>query len=332
MGRSKKLKHIHSIFKDKAKIIKAKFSITNHTTSAIQIAVLRSTTRSARSPPPDHLISALVSFSNTTRHSALACISTIINRLHHHHQPNVYVALKCLITLHHMFIGGSFVLDEQVMMFQSMTTASYGFLNLSRFVDNTNMQSREFSLWAQWYACFLETSLFTSTVLKCHVSLSKHEFVKKKESLKSCLYIDLFREIEALVSTVEEICKVPKSLHCQKNDIIYEVTRLVGEDYRMIQYHIMIRLTELSDRVHNLSTNESSKLIRCLERLETCKAGLSDLFSNRMRNEAFWDLVTELMVKLMKLKEGREVKSLCWKMIEYETESTQFKQLLVLAT
>lgn len=231
-----------------------------------------------------------------------------------------------------MLIGGSFVLDEGLMMFQSITTASFGFLNVSRFVDNTDAQSREFSLWAQWYGCFLENSLLTYTVLGCHISLSKHGLVKKKENLKSSLYIDLFKEIEALVATVEEICKVPKSLHCQKNDIVYEVTRLVGEDYRMIQYHIMIRLVELSDRVHNFSTNELNKLIRCLERLETCKEGLTELFSNRMRNEPFWDLVTELMVKFTRLKEeSHEVKSLCWKMIEYETESTQFKQL-VLAT
>ncbi|KAI3820251.1 hypothetical protein L1987_07795 [Smallanthus sonchifolius] len=318
MGRSKKLKNLHSVFKDKAKIIKAKFSFTNHITSSIQIAVLRATTRSARSPPPDHLISALVSFSCTTRHSAIACISTIINRLHHHYQPNAYVTLKCLLTLHHMIINGSFVLNEQI-SFQPMSTTSFGFLNLSRFVDDTDMQSREFSLWAQWYARFLENNLSTSTILGCYL-LSKSEIEKKKENLKFSLYIDLFKEIEALVSTVEEISKAPKSLHCQKNDIIYEVTKLVGEDYRMIQYHTMIRLTELSDRVQNFSTNELNKLTRCLERLETCKERLTELFMNKRRNQSFWDLETELMAKLMWLKEDMEMKSVSLKMIEYETD------------
>ncbi|KAL9997536.1 putative ANTH domain, ENTH domain-containing protein [Helianthus debilis subsp. tardiflorus] len=331
MGRSQKLKNLHSIFKDKAKIIKARFTFTNHTTSSIQIVVLRATTRSARSPPQEHLISSLVSFSHTARHSALACISTIINRLHHHHQPNAYVALKSLITLHHMVIGGSFVLNEQI-SFHPMSTTSLGFLNLSRFVDNTDMQSREFSLWAQWYARFLESNLSTSIILGCSLSSSKSEIEKKKEKIKFSLYIDLFKEIEALVSTVEEICRAPKSLHCRKNDIIYEVTRLVGEDYRMIQYHTMIRLAELSDRIHNFSTNELNLLTRCLERLDRCKARLTELFLNRRRNESFWDLETELMAKLMRLKEDKEAKLVSRKMIEYEPMSIQLsKQLMVVS-
>ncbi|KAL8243160.1 hypothetical protein R6Q59_009418 [Mikania micrantha] len=332
MGRSKRLKNIHSVFKDKAKIIKAKFSITNHTTSSIQIAVLRATTRSARSPPHDHLISALVSFSHTTRHSAFACITTIINRLHHHHQPNAYVALKSLITLHHMIKGGSFVLLEQILSIQSTSTTSFGFLNLSRFVDDTDIQSREFSLWAQWYACFLKNNLSTSTIIRCHLSLTVSEIEKNKEKLKFSLYIDLFKEIEALVSTVEEITRAPNLPHCRKNDIVYEVTRLVGEDYRMIQYHAMIRLTELSDRIKNFSIQELNTLTRCLERLERCKDRLTELFANRMRNEAFWDLETELMAKLRRLKDAKEVKLVSWKMIEYETASTQLKNQLVVAS
>ncbi|CAH1454154.1 unnamed protein product [Lactuca virosa] len=69
MGQSKKLKNLQSICKDKAKIIKATFSITNRTTSSIQIAVLRATNRSSQSPPHDHHVSTLLSLGNTTRHS-----------------------------------------------------------------------------------------------------------------------------------------------------------------------------------------------------------------------------------------------------------------------
>ncbi|KAK9080831.1 hypothetical protein SSX86_000589 [Deinandra increscens subsp. villosa] len=331
MSRLRKLKNCHSVFKDKTKIIKAKLSITNHTTSAIQIAVLRATTRSARSPPPDHLISALVSFSHTARHSALACNVTIINRLHHHHQPNAYVALKSLITLHHLIVSGSFVHNEQLELafrYKVSSATRFDFLNLSRFVDDTDSQSREFSLWAQWYARVLENNVSTTTILGCYMSLSKAEIEKKREKLKLSLYADLFKEIESMVSTVEEISKAPRLSHCRKNDIIYEVIKLVGEDYRKIQYHTTSRLIELSDRAKNLSTGELNGLTRCLERLEKCEAGLTELFANRMRNEPFWKLQTELKTKLVRLKEEKEVKSGSWKMIEYETGSTQLKKQL----
>nr|XP_043607967.1 putative clathrin assembly protein At4g40080 [Erigeron canadensis] len=332
MSRSKKLKNLHSIFKDKAKIIKSKFSITNHTiTSSIQVTVLRATTRSTRTPPQDHLISALISFGHTTRHSASACISTIINRLHHHNEPNAYVTLKSLITLHYMINSGSFFLKEQQKnSLQNFSSTNFDFLNLSRFMDNTDIQSREFSIWAQWYARFLESHLVTSNVLGCVTSLSKTDILEKhKEKMKFSLYMDLFKEVDSLVSTIEEICNAPKSLHCQTNDIVYEVMRLVGEDYRMLQYHTMIRLTELNERMHKLSTVELNELTWCLARLERCKERLTELFVNRKRNKSFWDLENELMVKLMRLKQEKEMESVSWKMIEYVTESTQLHKQLI---
>ncbi|XP_071693632.1 putative clathrin assembly protein At4g40080 [Rutidosis leptorrhynchoides] len=328
MGHSKKLKNFHSILKDKAKIIKAKLSITNHTTSSIQIVVLRATTRTTHSPPHDHLISALIAFGLTTQYSASACISTIINRLHHHNQPNAYVALKSLITLHHFITSGSFVHKEQTYV----SNTNFGFLNLSRFVDNTDMQSKEFSLWVQWYARFLETNLSISNILGCSLSSSKAEIDKKKEKLKFSLYMDLFKEIEGLVSTIEVICTAPQSLHCQRNDIIYEVMRLVREDYRIIQYHTMIRLTELSNRIHKLSDSELKELTRSLERLESCKERLGQLFLNRGRIVSFWNFESELLRKLMLLRKDREMKLVSWKMIEYATESTQLNKQIIISS
>lgn len=226
-----------------------------------------------------------------------------------------------------MIAQGSFSLKEQPLL-HPMSTTGFEFLNLSRFVDNTDIQSREFGAWAQWYAGFLESNLSTSTILGCFLSSSKMDIEKKKENLKISLYMDLFKELEALVSMIEEICKAPSSLYCQTNDIIYEVMRLVGEDYRMIQYHTKIRLTELSERLHNLTKNELTGLARCLERLEGCKGRLTELFKNRKRNESFWDLEGEVMSKLMKLKKNAEMKSVSRKMIEYVTESTQLNSQL----
>lgn len=226
-----------------------------------------------------------------------------------------------------MITQDSFSLMEQPLL-HPMSTTGYDFLNLSRFVDNTDMQSREFAVWAQWYASFLESNLSTSTILGCFISSSKMEIEKKKENLKLSLYMDLFKEIEALVSMIEEICKAPNSLYCQTNDIVYEVMRLVGEDYRMIQYQIIIRFTELNERLHNLRINELTGLTRCLERLEGCKERLTELFKNRKRNESFWELESEVMSKLMKLKKYEEMKSVSRKMIEYGTESTQLNKQL----
>ncbi|CAH1454155.1 unnamed protein product [Lactuca virosa] len=104
--------------------------------------------------------------------------------------------------------------------------------------------------------------------------------------------------------------------------------RLVGEDYRMIQYHMMIRLTELSERLHNLRTNEMAGLTRCLERLEGCKGRLTELFMNRKRNESYWELVSEVISKLMRLKKYAEMKSVSRKMIEYASESTELNKQL----
>ncbi|KAI3504974.1 hypothetical protein L1887_26802 [Cichorium endivia] len=327
MGQSKKLKNLRSICKDKAKLIKATFSITNRTTSSIQIAVLRATTRSTQSPPHDHHISTLLSLSKATRHSASACISAIIHRLHHHHEQNAYVALKSLITLHYMITGGSFSLKEQPILHPKSATG-FDFLNISRFVDNSDAQSREFSFWAQWYACFLKSNLSASTILGYFLSSSKIEIEKKKENLKFSLYMDLFKEIEALVLTIEEICRAPSSLYCQTNDIVYEVMRLVGEDYRTTQYQLINRLAELNERLHSLRTNELTGLIRCLERLEGCKGRLTELFMNRKRNESFWELESEVMTKLMRLKKDAEMKSVSPKMIEYDSELTRLNKQL----
>lgn len=151
----------------------------------------------------------------------------------------------------------------------------------------------------------------TSRVLGSYFSFSfllkKSDFDKEAEILTSLLNSDLLREMEALVGMVEEICYAPESLHFQKNNLVYEVVKLVSEDYRLSQYHIMIRLNEFGDRIERLSCSELGELSCGLVRLEASRERLSLLFANRKRNVVFWDLVSQTKMKIVKERQGREM-------------------------
>lgn len=165
-------------------------------------------------------------------------------------------------------------------------------MNLSRFFDKSDSETWEFSSWVRWYASVLECNLTTSRIIGSYFSFSsskKIDIDKVAENLNS----DLLRDIDALVSFVEDICRAPESLHFQRNNLVYEVVKMVSEDYRLTQHHMMIRLGELADRMDGLSRDELDELTRCLERLEECRERLTLLFVNRKRNDAFWELVSE---------------------------------------
>ena len=60
---------------------------------------------------------------------------------------------------------------------------------------------------------------------------------------------DLLYKLEALVGFVEQTSHVPDSLHLQRNELVYEVVRLVGENYRSVQGEILMRVEELGGRI-----------------------------------------------------------------------------------
>lgn len=105
---------------------------------------------------------------------------------------------------------------------------------------------------------------------------------------------------------VEQISGVPESLELQRKDLVYEVVRLVGEDYRSVQYEIFCRVEELGERVENMEVGEMGELVSDLGRLEKSKEGLILLFVNRKRNEGFWDLIEQTKRKVVSVKEERE--------------------------
>ncbi|GMP80386.1 hypothetical protein CsSME_00035502 [Camellia sinensis var. sinensis] len=292
MGRQNKLmRNLLGILKDKASLIKATLSI-----KPITVAVLRATTHSPSSPPPDHRIAALLSLGNDTRPTACATVAAVMDRLHS--TPDTFVALKCLITLHHIISQGSFILKDQLSFYPS--SGGRNFLNLSVFRDGRDAETWELSNWVRWYAGVLERNLITSRVLGVYISDPSSTKVTVTTTL---LNSDLIRDVDVLVGLVEEICRAPDSLHFQQYDLVYEVVNLVGEDYRSTQQQIVIRLGECGERIGGLSSGELVELTRCLKRLEECRERLVVVFVNRKRNDAFWDLVGETKVKAERVVE-----------------------------
>uniref|UniRef100_A0A5B7CBM8 ENTH domain-containing protein n=1 Tax=Davidia involucrata TaxID=16924 RepID=A0A5B7CBM8_DAVIN len=324
MGRRKKLRDLISILKDKASLIKATLS-TKRTTSSIHIAVLRATPHSSSSSPPEHRVDAVLCLGNCSRLTACACIETIMDRLHN--SRNTFVAFKCLIILHNIITRGSFILKDQLSF--SPSGGGSNFLNLSRFRYDSDIKTTlDLSSWVRWYASVLERNLVTSRALGCYFSSSAIKIDRETDSTTSLLNSDLLREIDVLVGMVEEICRAPDSLHCQKNDLVFEVVRLVSEDYRSTQYQIYIRLSEFGHRMGGLSSGESGELTCCLKRLEECKERLVALFVNRKRNDDFWDLINHTKMKLVKVREERERQMVLVRMrTKAEAgESTRFRE------
>ncbi|KAA8528320.1 hypothetical protein F0562_035675 [Nyssa sinensis] len=324
--RGKNLRDLIGILKDKVSLIKAALK-TERTTSSIHVAVLRATAHFSSSPPPECRIAAILSLGNGSRLTSCACIEAIMDRLHN--SRNACVALKSLITLHNIITRGSFILRDQLSFYPS--AGGRNFLNLSRFRDDTDVETWELSSWVRWYANILEFNLMTSRVLGSFFSSSSIKSERDKDNMLSSLNSDLFREIDALVGMVKEICAAPESFHYQQNSLVYEVIRLVGEDYLSTQFQILIRLSEFVDRMGELSNSELAELTCCLEKLEDCREKLEELFVNRKRNDAFWDLIDQTKMKLVKVREERERKRLLARMARKieGSESTQFGERVV---
>lgn len=150
---------------------------------------------------------------------------------------------------------------------------------------------------------------------------------------------DAVKEMEALVCMVEDICRAPESLRWRKNDVVHEVMVLVSEDYRSAQFQIMLRLSDLRERVGKLSYVELTELQSFTKRLEACKQRMIELFIRR-RNDAFWEMVRRTKAEIETVKEEWERQSLVlWNADqEKSTESTRWgdrvgggtKQMLLL--
>jgi streptomycin 6-kinase len=104
--------------------------------------------------------------------------------------------------------------------------------------------------------------------------------------------------------------------------------RLVGEDYKLVQSKILLQVSELGNRVENMSYDELTHVVNALKRFEDCKARLS-LFVNQKKNDGLWKLIGETKMKLLmmisKMEEMRLVMVRMGRRDDGGSKSTQFR-------
>nr|GMD94739.1 putative clathrin assembly protein At4g40080 [Ipomoea batatas] len=319
MNPRKRLRELISgALKDKASLIKATLT-TKRAVSSVRVAVIRATTHASASPPPDHRVGAILDLGNRSVPVICACVGAITDRLHRTRDP--FVALKCLYVLHSLIVKGSLSFYP--------AAGGHNSLNLSDFTTRSGGESRELSPWVRWYAGVLEQSIMTLKILgnssvtftRKSINFDKITVIAKDSKLRRQNAVS---EIESLVCMVEDMSRAPESLYWRKNDVVHEVMVLVSEDYRAAQFQIMLRLSELGERVGKLSYAELTELQSCLRRLEGCKERMIELFMRR-RNDAFWEMVRRTAAEIDEVKEEWERQSLVlWNADEEKsTESTR---------
>ena len=289
MAQQKRLRGLAQNLKDKASVIAAALSTKRHL-SSVRVHVLRATTHALAAPPSEETISAVLAVGHGGSHRhPRACIDTLMDRLHT--TRSATVALKCLYTLHNVVVKGPFVLKDQLSCYPSY--GGHNFLNLSTFRDVSDLESLELSSWVRWYAAVLEQTLTVSRILGYYLNDSCESQEKKKTLVVSnASNADLLYKLEVLVGFVEQIGHVPDSLHLQRNELVYEVVRLVGENYRSVQGEIFLRVEELGERImEDFDVGELNELVGYLGRLEESREKLLLLFVNRRKNNGFWELV-----------------------------------------
>ncbi|KAE9609062.1 hypothetical protein Lal_00020607 [Lupinus albus] len=310
MAQQKRLRNLAHKLKDKASVISAALSIKRHV-SSVHVHVIRATTHALAAPPSESRIAALLNVGHGP-HPQLprACIDALMDRLHH--TRSATVAMKCLFTLHNVVVKGTFTLKDQLSYYPSY--GGHNFLNLSTFRDDSDVDSVELSYWVRWYAVVLEQCVTISRILGYYLHSSSNDSVKeyRTQERKSLVFglsnADLLYKMEGLVQFVEQVSYVPQSLHLQKNELVYEVVRLVGEDYRSVQREISLQVEELGNRTEDLDVGALNELLGYLRRLEESKEKLVLLFVNRIKNNGFWDLVKKVKMKVLAMKEEIEGK------------------------
>lgn len=89
---------------------------------------------------------------------------------------------------------------------------------------------------------------------------------------------------------IKQTSHILDSFHLQRNELVYEVVRFVGENYRSVQGEILMCLEQLGGRMME-DVGELNTLVRYLERLGETREKLVLLFLNKRKNNEFWDLV-----------------------------------------
>ncbi|CAI0447912.1 unnamed protein product [Linum tenue] len=295
MGRHRsRLRILVGILKDKSSILKS--FLISPAKPKLRLAILRATSHAAASPPSDRSISGVLSLGgHGSRRTAGTCIESLMDRLHA--TKSAYVAIKCLFTVHAVLTKGSFILKDQLSVYPA--SGGRNSLNLSKFRDGSDPESWELSSWVRWYAAVIEQNLAVSRTLGRFLSAAAAGGGGKEEAILEKGNGDLITEVGILVDFAQLVCEAPNSLQLQKNDLVYEVVKSVGEDYRLVQREILIRVGEFRDRkLRSLSFGELTRLVGELRRLEGCRERLSLLFVIGKRNDALWEAVAETVKEI----------------------------------
>ncbi|GMI77245.1 hypothetical protein like AT4G40080 [Hibiscus trionum] len=328
MGYRTRLRAVFGLLKDKASLIKTTLSTKRHKASARRL-ILRATTHGSPVPPADHRIDAVIALGQSSRATACTCVQSIMDRLHR--TRNSTVALKCLYTIHNIIGKGSVILKDQLAVYPSF--GGRNFINLSTFRDDSDLEASERSAWVRWYAGMLEQDLMVSRMLGYHLNSpprSKNEIQNKKDKIMGLLNSDLLKEIDVLINFSDHLSTVPDSLYLQRESLVYEVVRLVSEDYRLVQREIFVRFTELGERTRGLSLRECIEFLSCINRLDGYKERISLLLVNRNRNDDLWDSIKETKANLAAAVEKKEKEG---KMVVIESRRlTGFSELYRLAS
>ncbi|KAL8109179.1 hypothetical protein AgCh_025319 [Apium graveolens] len=314
-----------TIFRDMIGVIKDKASLSKATIlskSNLHLAVLRATSHAPSTTPQDHHLSTLLSAGDGSRATASTLIESLMDRLHR--TGNSIVALKCLLTIHHIIKRGPFILQDQLSIFPA--TGGHNYLKLSGFRDGTTATTWLLSAYVRWYARYLETLISTSRVLGFFLGscLSKVEKEKQVDGVSSMMNDDLIRDVDSLILVIEEFCKVPDgSLSLEGNKLLHELVGLVENDYLLCVNEIIFRLSEFKERLGHLSFGESFELVCILKRLNECKERLlgSFIITEQSMGGMLWSLIEELESRVGMKEEG---KFLTKENKERYTESARF--------
>ncbi|KAK4417118.1 putative clathrin assembly protein [Sesamum alatum] len=304
MGRIVNFRDLLGLIKDKASMSKAAL-LSKPNALSIRLAVLRATTHTPRTPPDDHHISALLLLGDSSRANASPIITALMDRLRR--TGNCVVALKCLLIIHQIIKRGPFILQDQLSVFPA--TGGYNYLKLSEFRDGATANTWALSSWVRWYARYLETLLSISRVLGYFPCSSSCSVVKEKQEhrISSFLNLDLIKDVDSIVTLIEEICNVPDSLAREGDMLLQEIMGLLLNDYISSVNEILLRLGEINERTSCLSFGDSVELVCALKRLQDCQERLSVLYLVRKPSiEMMWGLVQELKDKVGILKVCKE--------------------------
>ncbi|GAV62760.1 ANTH domain-containing protein [Cephalotus follicularis] len=296
MGRITNLRDLVGIIKDKASQSKAAL-LSKSSTQSRHLALLRATTHDPFTPPNPKHITTFLSCGHSSRATAATAIEALMDRLQT--TRDAYVAIKCLITVHHIINHGSFILQDQLSIYPS--TGGRNHLKLSNFRDDTTPLTWELSSWVRWYALYLEHLLSTSRVLGFFLCSTSRTVEKDNQEDKVSTYMnsDLQRELNSLVSLLEEYCKRPDILLLHGNCFVGEVIGLVDEDFLSSINEVSIRANEFKERLSCLGFDDSIELVCALKRLEDCKEKLMVLATRkRALIETLWGLIGELREKV----------------------------------